>query len=340
MKKFSLFPLLPAVFYLSVFIGCAPYYTYNRDFKLLEPIAADTKIIIDAPASISGMDVYQKIVKNLQDDLSARVFDGNSQSDAPALSVAVEISELEYTCQPWGVLWFTYTLFGVPGMRHVGTAGISVTLSTPDNRRLARYSGRGIISQWSGLFYGHENRHGVVIMAASEAMTRIKYQIEEDKPQLVKAIAEADKPDDTIPAGVDDTRPIDTISIAVLPLEGENVSRDQVNILTSRLSSQLLKSGVFRLVERQEMETILKEQGFQQAGCTSSRCAVEIGQIVNVEQIVAGSVGYTDGLWVISLRMIDVGNGRIVKTSETETEGSFKEVLRGALADAARKLAR
>ena len=38
------------------------------------------------------------------------------------------------------------------------------------------------------------------------------------------------------------------------------------------------------------MEDILKEQGFQQTGCTSDECVVEVGKIIGVQQMVGGSI--------------------------------------------------
>ena len=38
------------------------------------------------------------------------------------------------------------------------------------------------------------------------------------------------------------------------------------------------------------MEQILVEQGFQQSGCTTNECMVEVGKLIGVEKIVSGSI--------------------------------------------------
>jgi hypothetical protein len=38
------------------------------------------------------------------------------------------------------------------------------------------------------------------------------------------------------------------------------------------------------------MEKILAESSFQQTGCTSSECAVQIGKILNVKHMIVGSL--------------------------------------------------
>ncbi len=75
-------------------------------------------------------------------------------------------------------------------------------------------------------------------------------------------------------------------TIAVIDLEGIGISKDETNLLTNRLRNELVKTKAFRVVERQEMSKILKEQKFQASGCTSTECAVEIGQLLGVERIV------------------------------------------------------
>lgn len=60
--------------------------------------------------------------------------------------------------------------------------------------------------------------------------------------------------------------------IAVLNLEAVGVSESESITLSDRLRSELVNSGAFTVIERNEMETILEKQGFQQTGCTSEGC--------------------------------------------------------------------
>ena len=80
-----------------------------------------------------------------------------------------------------------------------------------------------------------------------------------------------------------------TAQIAVLDLAVENISEQSASVgLTGKLCSELLSSGKFTLVERERMDAILKEQGFQTTGCSSNECVVQIGHILNVQNMVAG----------------------------------------------------
>ena len=99
------------------------------------------------------------------------------------------------------------------------------------------------------------------------------------------------------------------ISIAVSDFEAKGISNDEAAIITNRIRSELTKTGVFTVVERGQMESVLKEQGFQQSGCTTDECIVEVGQLLNVKQMVAGSIGKIGSILTISARIIDVATG-------------------------------
>jgi hypothetical protein len=114
---------------------------------------------------------------------------------------------------------------------------------------------------------------------------------------------------------------------AVVDLDRTGVSRDDARFLSDRLRTELFETGEFQVVEREKMELILKEQGFQNTGCTSVECAVEIGQLLNVQTIIAGAIGKIEDIYSISLRMIDVQTGAIIKTATEDYEGKLSEVL-------------
>ena len=77
--------------------------------------------------------------------------------------------------------------------------------------------------------------------------------------------------------------------IAVMQFEGSGVDDITARNITNRFSYELSKTKRFDIVEREMMDKILEEQKFQTSGCVADECAVEIGQLIGVSQIVAGS---------------------------------------------------
>ena len=63
-----------------------------------------------------------------------------------------------------------------------------------------------------------------------------------------------------------------------------------------------MASGCFRVIERTEMDNILREQGFQKSGaCDDENCLVEVGQLLGVNRMAAANplVGDTTGMFRI-----------------------------------------
>jgi hypothetical protein len=118
-----------------------------------------------------------------------------------------------------------------------------------------------------------------------------------------------------------------TVNIAVLDLDGIGISAQESLILTNKLRTEVVKSGYFTVLDRSEMENVLKEQGFQQSGCTSSECAVEVGQILGVSHMLSGSIGKLADIYYIELKLIDVATSQIVKTVDETVPGVISNIL-------------
>ncbi len=130
------------------------------------------------------------------------------------------------------------------------------------------------------------------------------------------------------------------INIAVLELNGNGIDETDLIGLSNRLRTELFKTGEFTVIERSQMDLILQEQGFQQSGCTSSECAVDIGQMLNVQKMVAGSIDKVGNVYVADVRLIDVQSGEISRAaSEDCIDCSIGQVLVNSLKNVSLQLA-
>jgi len=118
-----------------------------------------------------------------------------------------------------------------------------------------------------------------------------------------------------------------TTSIAVLDFAGNNVPSADAKALTDRLRLELFLTGKFVVLEREKMDAILKEQKFQLTGCTSDACAVEIGQLLVVEQMVAGSVSKVGQTYSVTARLIDVEKGSLISGWKCNLKGDIGDVM-------------
>jgi|GEM_PF-1089021 len=130
-----------------------------------------------------------------------------------------------------------------------------------------------------------------------------------------------------------------TTTIGVLDLVSDNVPAAELRLLSDRLRHELFNTGSFRIVERERMKDILREQGFQQSGCVATECIVEMGQLMGVQHMVAGSVGRVGETYTITIRLINVETGVVERTAVRDCRCSLEEMLTHVIAQAAEELA-
>ncbi|MFC1543583.1 CsgG/HfaB family protein [Candidatus Neomarinimicrobiota bacterium] len=112
-----------------------------------------------------------------------------------------------------------------------------------------------------------------------------------------------------------------------MDLEGRGISALEAATLTDRMRSELVKTAAVTVVERGQMQQILSEQDFQMTGCTSDECAVEIGQILGVTKMIAGSIGKIGSTFTVDLRTINIGTGAIENTMTRDYRGEIDGLI-------------
>ena len=128
-------------------------------------------------------------------------------------------------------------------------------------------------------------------------------------------------------------------TIAVINFDGKNVSAEEASALTDRLRIELFRTSRFKVFEREKMNAILDEQGFQLADCTSDACIVQMGQLIGVQQIVAGSVSHVGTVYSIAARVIDVERGEMLNIATFDYEGPIGDLLKFGMREVALQLA-
>ena len=127
--------------------------------------------------------------------------------------------------------------------------------------------------------------------------------------------------------------------IAITTFEGSGVDAITAKNITDRFSYELSRTKRFDIVEREMMDKILEEQKFQASGCVADECAVEIGQMIGVSQIVAGSISKIESLYSLNIRLIDVVTGEILYQDMDDYEGKVSEFIRGTVKNMSLKMA-
>jgi TolB-like protein len=114
--------------------------------------------------------------------------------------------------------------------------------------------------------------------------------------------------------------------IAVMPLDTQGVSRQEAALIGDAVASRLLASKTCNVMERSQMDQILREQAFQQSGaCDNSGCAVEIGKVLSVDRILVGSIGRIGDAWALNLRLVRVETGEVLKSASGKKKGKIAD---------------
>ncbi len=128
------------------------------------------------------------------------------------------------------------------------------------------------------------------------------------------------------------------ITIAVLDFDGFGISQTEAIALSNRLRNELFRLGTFEVVDRGMMENILGEQDFQQAGCTSNECLVEVGRLLGAQQMVGGSVSKVGQTFSVSARVVDVETGKVLSVSDFDQRGEIDDMLTRGMREVAVRL--
>ena len=107
-------------------------------------------------------------------------------------------------------------------------------------------------------------------------------------------------------------------TLAIIDFKYNGVSKSESKNIVSKIESEVQDLGFFTLVERNQIEEILIEQGFQQSGCTTNECAVEIGKLLGADKLLLGSIGKTGSLYTINTRIVSVESGKVLKAILTK----------------------
>ncbi len=124
------------------------------------------------------------------------------------------------------------------------------------------------------------------------------------------------------------------VTIAVLDITGKGVSKAAANTVSDIIRSEFVNIANFTVVERSQINAVLKEQGLQQTGCTDSSCAIQAGKLLSARKIVVGEINRIGTDIVITVRYVDVELGSSLFSASNKSKG-LEEVT-----DAARKLSK
>ena len=127
--------------------------------------------------------------------------------------------------------------------------------------------------------------------------------------------------------------------IAVMDLQAVGASAAEAQALSDRLREVMLKTGLFKLVERSQMDQVLNEQALQQTGCTSQECAVQVGRVLGVRKMVVGKVVKVgQDVWLLSAILVDVESAETLRAESVRHKGDYFTLMDQRVAEIGAKM--
>lgn len=96
--------------------------------------------------------------------------------------------------------------------------------------------------------------------------------------------------------------------LLVVPLKDKGgISKESASLLTDVLSVEIYKSGLFTILNREDMKAVLTEKEFETVvGCDDNIKLLRNVEKLAVNKVIAGSIGALGKKYIISIRLINV----------------------------------
>ena len=121
------------------------------------------------------------------------------------------------------------------------------------------------------------------------------------------------------------------VSVGVQDLEAKGIDKDTVSALTDLLCTEVSKDKRFEVGCADDLRAILANSGLniKLGGCDDGECLKKLGNALNKEKFISGSVGKVGKSYVITLKMSDAATGKVEKRASETVEGDVGKLLEG-----------
>ena len=109
-------------------------------------------------------------------------------------------------------------------------------------------------------------------------------------------------------------------TLAVFPFQAdEKLSRKRVNFAVSEmLTTNLIKGGAFTVIERSQLEEVMKEQKLGLSGALDSKTAASVGKLMGAKLLVLGNVIQVGNSYQITSKLVNSETGEIISSEMNE----------------------
>lgn len=117
-------------------------------------------------------------------------------------------------------------------------------------------------------------------------------------------------------------------TISVYGLKSIGIPKILARSLQEHLESNLIQYDRYSVLSRNDIETILKENNYQQSNpCLQKECIVKVGHLLEVDKIVTGTISKVGSTYNLVLKLIDIKTTEIEISANNKYSGSIDSLL-------------
>ena len=114
----------------------------------------------------------------------------------------------------------------------------------------------------------------------------------------------------------------DRLRIAILDFEYPyGIEAYEAEQISEIIRTGIIVTGTFNVLEKTQVDKLFKESGFQLTGLVRDESVVTIGEILEADYLVVGSIGRVEGLITVTARLVSVETGENLYSEKLITTG-------------------
>ena len=111
---------------------------------------------------------------------------------------------------------------------------------------------------------------------------------------------------------------------AIIP---QNMDPSVIVPVTEKIVERLVVSGRFTVLDRANIDSVLKEREFQMSGMVSDQDVVTAGKYLGADFVVVAKVQKVSDTYFVSAKMINIKTGVIANQTSAEGEGKLSSLI-------------
>jgi branched-chain amino acid transport system substrate-binding protein len=113
--------------------------------------------------------------------------------------------------------------------------------------------------------------------------------------------------------------------VAVMDFNFENLAPGEGNLVVDALTSSLVKSNRYFVLEKNQRENLIKEMEVSLSDLVDTASQVKIGKWLGAKKVLSGSIGRIEGKLSVTVKLIDIETS-VTETSSSTIFGSFEKM--------------